>query len=141
MLLVTGPVVIFSSYIGKIYTKTGPKLLLSVGFLFFILSTLVQFFLTPKTPILPLIAALSFGIAWVIAWGPSITSALSSIPRDSVGLASGAFTTVQEIGGTLGLTIAGTAFRVEQNFVHGIWVLLFCSLLGLICSMGLRKKA
>jgi len=140
MLLVTGPVVLFSSTIGKFYHTVGPKLLMISGFLLFTLSSLIQLFFTPHILSLPLIAAFCFGIGWVLAWGPSITSAVSSVPRDAAGLASGAFTTVQEIGGTLGLTIAGTAFRLGNNFTNGAWVLLISAVLGIIFSMGLKKK-
>lgn len=141
MLLVTGPVILFSSTIGKIYSKTGPRLLMIVGFTFFILSSITQVFFNSHSLVLPLIAAFCFGIGWVIAWGPSITSAVSSVPRDAAGLASAAFTTVQEIGGTLGLTIAGTLFRVGDHFSDGAWVLVVSAILGLIFSMGLKRKA
>ncbi len=139
MLLVTAPVVFFSSKIGKLYHKTGPKLLMVVGFFLFALSSLTQLFFTPQSLTLPLIAALCFGIGWVIAWGPSITSAVSSVPRDAAGLASATFTTVQEIGGTLGLTIAGTAFRVGNDFSYGALVLLLSAILGILFSMSLKK--
>lgn len=141
MLLVTGPVVLFSSTIGKLYNKTEPKFLMITGFLIFTLSSILQLFFNPHTLSLPLIAAFCFGIGWVIAWGPSITSAVSSVPRDVAGLAAGAFTTVQEIGGTLGLTIAGTAFRIQGNYSHGAWVLVAIAILGVLFSMGLNKKS
>ncbi len=140
MLLVTGPVVLFSSTIGKLYNKTEPKFLMITGFLIFTLSGIIQLFFNPHTLSLPIIAAFCFGIGWVIAWGPSITSAVSSIPRDSAGLAAGAFTTVQEIGGTLGLTIAGTAFRIHGIYSQGAWVLVAIAILGILFSMGLKKK-
>ena len=140
MLLVTGPVTLFSSKVGKFYHITGPKLLMVAGFLFFVLSTFTQLFLTPQNLSLPLIAALCFGIGWVLSWGPSITSAVSSVPRDAAGVAAGAFTTVQEIGGTLGLTIAGTAFRLHGNFSHGALVLFIIAILGVTFSLCLKKE-
>lgn len=140
MLLVTGPVVLFSSTIGKFYTKTGPKLLMVTGFLLFALSSLTQIFFNPHSLLLPFIAAFCFGIGWVIAWGPSITSAVSSVPRDSAGLASAAFSTMQEIGGTLGLTIVGTAFRFSGHFDHGAMALLIVALLGILFSISLKTR-
>lgn len=140
MLLVTGPVVLFSSTIGKLYIKTGPRLLMGLGFFLFTVSSLTQMFFNPHSLILPLIATFCFGIGWVIAWGPSITSAVSSVPRDSAGLASAAFSTVQEIGGTLGLTIAGTVFRISGRFADGALILLLSAILGGLFSMGLKKK-
>jgi EmrB/QacA subfamily drug resistance transporter len=140
MLLITGPVVLFSSLISKWYAKTGPRLLMIGGFCFFALSSLVQLFLSPPSLALPLFAAFCFGLGWVIAWGPSITSAVSSVPHESAGLASGAFTTMQEIGGTLGLTIAGTLFRLHNNFSSGVFALLAVALLGLIFSLCLKSK-
>jgi EmrB/QacA subfamily drug resistance transporter len=141
MLLVTGPVVLFSPRVSQLYLKTGPKPLMIGGLILFLLSSVMQLFFTPSTQILPFIAALCFGFGWVIAWGPSITTAVSSVPRDEAGLASGAFTTVQEIGGTLGLTIAGTAFRLEHSFADGAYVLLVSALLGLVFSFALSRNS
>lgn len=141
MLLVTTPVVLFSSKIGKIYNKIGPKPLMIFGFILFTLSSISQLFLNAHNLTFPLIAALCFGMGWVIAWGPSITTAVSSVPHDAAGLASGTFTTVQEIGGTLGLTIVGTAFRLTTDFASGALVLLISSILGIIFSLTLQKKA
>ncbi len=144
MLLVTVPVVLFSSTIGKLYAKTGPRLLLLSGFSLFALSALSQrLYALDPLPLL-LIAALSFGFGWVIAWGPSITTAISSVPRDAAGIASGAFTTVQEIGGTLGLAIAGTIFRLapdlSSGYQNGAATLLLISVFGLIFSLFLNPK-
>lgn len=144
MLLVTVPVVLFSSLVGKLYAKTGPKLLLVSGFLLLALSALCQRLYAFDPLSLLFIAALSFGFGWVIAWGPSITTGISSVPRDAAGIASGAFTTVQEIGGTLGLAIAGTVFRLAPDlstgYQNGAATLLFISLLGLAFSLFLRPQ-
>jgi len=139
MLLVTAPVVFFSAKVGRIYDKTGPKVLMLSGFILLALSGLIQVFFNSHSIILPLIATFCFGIGWVISWGPSITSAISSVPRDAAGLASAAFTTVQEIGGTMGLTIAGTAFRIHDSFASGAFVLCAGAILGLIFTLGLKK--
>ena len=140
LLLVTGPMALFSSSIAKLYNKTGPKLLMVVGFLLLGLSSVIQLFFTPEMALLPFLAALSFGIGWVLAWGPSITSAVSSVPLDSAGTASAAFATLQEVGGTLGLTIVGTAFRASGHFASGVLVLLLISLLGALFSARLKVE-
>lgn len=144
MLLASGPVFVFSSLVGKLYRMTGPKPLMAAGFAIFALSALIQINLSAANFWLVLLAVLLFGLGWVLAWSPSITAATSSVPRDSAALASGAFVTIQEIGGTLGLTITGTVFRVGTDFMHGYsngaWVLFAAACVGFISSVSLRKN-
>lgn len=106
MLFITVPVAIFSVPISKIYNKIGPKPLLLIGFSLLFLSVIFE-------PFLPVqLFCLLIGFGWVFTWGPSASSALSSLPHHMAGIASGMFMTLQEIGGVIGLSIAGVAFRM-----------------------------
>jgi len=144
LLFVTGPVALFSTAVGKLYGKIGARIPLIIGFLFLILSVLVQFSLKKTSGIaLPMLACLCFGLGWVFIWGPSTTVAISALSKDLAGVASGGFITIQEIGGSLGLAITGTVFRiVEPPFMQGysnaMWVLFVISLLGLAASLCLK---
>jgi MFS family permease len=109
MLLITLPVIFFSLPVSKLYTKVGSRTLLFAGFSLLLLSALLQ----PKLPIT--VFCLSIGFGWVLTWGPSIMKALSSLPHRMAGMASGMFITLQEIGGVLGLAIAGVTFRIGMK--------------------------
>ena len=109
MLLITVPVAVFSIPIGKLYEKIGAKALLIVGFSLLFLSVFFQSQLTMYG------SCILIGLGWVLTWGPSASQALSSLPHHMAGIASGMFMTLQEIGGVIGLAIAGVAFRMGIN--------------------------
>lgn len=146
MLFATGPVALLSSHVSHWYEKIGGKILMSIGFCFFILSAILQFNLQIESQLTYIILiSLTFGLGWVLAWGPATTTAISSIPKDVASLASGAFTTIQELGACIGLSITGTVFRsIKPTFMagyqHSIWVLLIIAIVGLILSLCLPNK-
>lgn len=109
MLLITVPVAIFSMPVGKLYEKIGPKFLLIIGFSLLFISVFFQSYLSIEW------SCLVIGFGWVLTWGPSASKALSSLPHKMAGIASGMFMTLQEIGGVVGLAIAGVAFRIGTN--------------------------
>ena len=106
MLLITLPVALFSLFVGKIYEKIGPKPLLILGFLVLGFSAVFQQVITIY------VSCFLIGCGWVLTWGPSASKALSSLPHRMAGMASGMFMTLQEIGGVIGLAIAGVVFRM-----------------------------
>ena len=63
---------------------------------------------------------LLLGIGWMFIYGISAASAIASIPKRFAGIATGAFATLLEIGGTIGLAVAGTVFRVvdANSLIH-----------------------
>lgn len=145
MLLATFPLVLFSHSVGRAIHIIGPKTLMLIGCPFLILSVLLQFFFTPTTPLyLGALACLSFGLGWLFIWGPSTTAAISSLPSDLAGIASGAFTTVQEVGATLGLTLTGTLFRASaapfmDGYKHALWALLLLILIGFVSTLSIKR--
>lgn len=110
MLLITLPVAIFSIPIGKLYERIGAKALLLTGFSLLFLSVFFQSKITIYG------SCILIGFGWVFTWGPSASKALSSLPHRMAGIASGMFMTLQEIGGVIGLAIAGVAFRMGTNW-------------------------
>ncbi len=109
MLLITVPVALFSIPIGKLYEKTGAKKLLLAGFFTLFIAVLFQSKLTIYG------SCLLIGFGWVLTWGPSASQALSSLPHHMAGIASGMFMTFQEIGGVMGLAVAGVSFRMGTS--------------------------
>lgn len=110
MLLITLPVAIFSMPVSKLYGKIGAKVLLIIGFPILCLAVFFQSKLTMYG------SCLLIGFGWVLTWGPSASQALSSLPHKMAGIASGMFMTLQEIGGVIGLAIAGVVFRMGTNW-------------------------
>lgn len=105
MLFITIPIALLSIPVSKLYDRIGPRPLLLLGFSLLFLSVFFESFL-PIQGFCTLI-----GLGWVLTWGPSASSALSSLPHHMAGIASGMFMTLQEIGGVIGLAIAGVFFR------------------------------
>lgn len=114
LLLVTMPVFFFSVTVSKWYQKIGAKPLMLSGFVLFLIAFILQSFVTPTYWILAM-SCLFIGFGWVLTWGPSISNALASIPHNIAGIASGMFTTLQELGAILSLAIAGVFFRTAQT--------------------------
>lgn len=110
MLLITVPVAIFSIPIGKLYERIGAKPLLLMGFFLLFLSVFFQSKITIYG------SCTLIGLGWVLTWGPSASQALSSLPHRMAGIVSGMFMTLQEIGGVIGLAIAGVAFRMGTKW-------------------------
>ena len=116
MILATLPVALLSVQVGKLYTRFGPRPLLLSGFTLFVVASLLQATLIDGPEFWPIaVATICLGFGWVLAWGPSISSALSSLPHNLAGTASGMFTTLQELGAVLSLAIAGVIFRMTRQ--------------------------
>lgn len=146
MLFVTGPVALFAAAVGRMYDRIGVKPLILVGLIFLLASILLQMFLHKRVDVvIGTLAALTFGVGWVLVWGPSTTAAISSLPKDKAGVASGAFTTVQEVSATIGLAITGTVFRMGNppfmtGYQNSLWILFAMICFGLFVSLGLGSK-
>jgi EmrB/QacA subfamily drug resistance transporter len=146
MLICTLPVALLSSHVGKWSIKVGQRLPILIGFALLALSISIQFSLQPESSMaIALAMSLTFGAGWVLIWGPTTTAALSSLPRDLAGIASGAFTTVQEVGATVGLAITGTLFRLSPHpFMDGyrnsLWALLAFTGVGLIAAYLMKRN-
>lgn len=106
MLLITAPVALLSLVVGRLYEKIGAKPLLLVGFTCLALAALLHAVISIY------ICCVLIGLGWVLTWGPSASKALSSLPHKMAGIASGMFMTLQEIGGVIGLALAGVVFRI-----------------------------
>lgn len=56
-----------------------------------------------------------FGVGQATLWSPGTSLGIRALPRSRSGLASGALTTLQETGGSVGIALAGTAFRIAEK--------------------------
>jgi len=110
------PLLILSKFVQRKYVQWGPKPLLILGFFFVLISIGVQLTFEAGTSLkMVCLGILLAGIAFSFAWGPSITAGISVIPHKKSGMASGAFLTLQEIAGVIGLAITGALFRMQDE--------------------------
>ncbi|MGY1495430.1 hypothetical protein ACW4TU_02085 [Streptomyces sp. QTS52] len=80
---------------------------------------------------------------------PTAAVVLGSVSREHAGKASGANTTVQEIGGALGIAVLSTVFVAHggtgspQRFVDGlhpaVWVGVVVVFAGALCALGIPR--
>ncbi|OGO91637.1 MAG: hypothetical protein A3F41_03380 [Coxiella sp. RIFCSPHIGHO2_12_FULL_44_14] len=144
MLNVTIPLTIFSFTVGHLYRRWGAKWLIGSGFVFLLLSAVLQMYFQPNSNVwLLLMGTLAFGVAWGFIWTPSTTAAISVLSLQDAGIASGTFITLQEIGGTVGLAITGAVVRAHTNLLvgyhDGMWVLVVICLIGMMAA-GLMQS-
>ncbi len=116
LLLVTLPVALLSVQVSQWYNRVGARTLLFCGFGFFVLSSLIQILFFTGDTFWPIgLGCFFLGMGWVLAWGPSISCAISSLPHRLAGMASGMFTTLQELGAVLSLAIGGVIFQLGRK--------------------------
>lgn len=117
MLSVTIPFGVCSHYAGKYADQIDKKHLLMGGlFLAFLGVFSMTFFSDVKWNFLIIASLGLFGVGSGTIFGPSTSLGISAIPRNFAGVASGVLTTMQEIGGSVGLALTGTFLRsLEQT--------------------------
>lgn len=116
MLAISLPFALASHYAGPLGDKIPKKYLLLNGLFLAMIGTLLMAFLNVE-PLMGLMvtALVFFGVGAGAVFGPSTSLGISSIPRNYTGVASGALTTIQEVGGSLGLALVGTVLRVMEK--------------------------
>jgi EmrB/QacA subfamily drug resistance transporter len=134
LLPATMMVAILSSTTGKIVSKHGPKGMLCTGLLLFVLSAILQSQFGAHSPIyFILFSYLLFGIGWACILSPSIVAALSSVPKESAGVAMGSIGTLHNLGGAIGLAIGTLIYNLrskaalmsllkQHNIEPGAWI-------------------
>lgn len=105
------PIMIAAPLGGHILDKKGPRLPIAIGFSLVAIS-LFWFIQNIETKNLWLIlsAVIPFGFGIPFIFTPCFATALSEIPSNRRGLASGTVSTLRQLGGTLGLALIGTLF-------------------------------
>jgi MFS family permease len=91
------------------------------------------------------------GIGMGLVFAPTAAVVLGSVSKDHAAKASGANTTVREIGGVLGVAVLSTVFvtygnaGTPQDFVDGlqpaVWVGVAVVLAGAVCALGIPRPA
>lgn len=116
MLAISLPFAVVSHYAGPLGDKIEKKHLLLTGMAIAMIGAWVMTFFGVELNLFLIFASMIlFGIGVGTVFGPSTSLGISSISRNYVGVASGALTTVQEIGGSVGLALVGTVIRSMEK--------------------------
>ncbi|MFJ6725317.1 MFS transporter [Streptomyces sp. NPDC091281] len=106
---------------------------------------------TTDTPYGELVAPMMVaGTGMGLVFAPTAAVVLASVAREHAGKASGANTTVREIGGALGIAVLSTVFVAygstddPQRFLDGlrpaVWVGVGVVLAGALCALGIPRQ-
>ncbi len=117
VLLAAGvPFAIFSRFAGSAGDHIDKRKLIPGGLLLVFISMVSFILIGASVSIIVIcIILMIFGTGQAILWAPGTSLGISALPRSQSGLASGAITTVQETGGSIGIALAGTIFRVAEK--------------------------
>ncbi|MGW4897631.1 MFS transporter [Kitasatospora sp. NPDC004240] len=137
---------------GALTDRVGGGRLIALGlFLQAVALAWIDLVATTDTPYGRMVGAMVLGGAGMgLAFAPTAAVVLGSVRPEFQGKASGANTTVREIGGALGIAVLGTVFadygddRSAQGFVDGlqpaVWVGAAVVLLGALCALAIPNR-
>jgi len=146
LLPITGIVALISPIIGHLVDKFSSKILILTGLGFFTIYALMQAFSQAATsPFLLLISFMFMGFGWAFARNPATTRGMTALPPHLTGAATGVLWTIQNLGGSVGLALVGSLFRVfyepektPASFLEGYhFAMLLMMVVGLLSALYL----
>jgi len=100
-----------SPFVGRLYNKTSPAILVTIGMLLTAWGCWMQADISLATSTDDLFWPLAItGIGFAFLFVPLTTAALSSVPRHQLAGAAGVNSFVRQIGGSIGLSLFATLF-------------------------------
>ena len=112
LLSVTVLIILVAPFSGKIVDRSGAKIPILLGLAALAVSALIQSTYSISSSSLYIILGfLVMGAGWGFIYGSGAFAAISSVPKELAGTATGALWTIQNFGGAIGLAIAGIIFR------------------------------
>jgi DHA2 family multidrug resistance protein len=100
-----------SPFVGRLYNKISPAVLVGFGMVMTALGSLMQADITLATSTHDLILPLAItGVGFAFLFVPLTTAALSNVPRHEMAAAAGVNSFVRQIGASIGLSVAATLF-------------------------------
>jgi EmrB/QacA subfamily drug resistance transporter len=116
LLPVTVLVVLVAPIAGRVVDSKGAKLPILAGLFCLAISALIQSTYKQDSPLMYIVFGFIFmGLGWGSIFGSGAFAAISSLPKELAGTATGALWTLQNLGGTLGLAFAGVIFRDRER--------------------------
>ena len=116
LLPITALIVFAAPLAGRLVDSRGAKLPILVGLSALAVSALIQSTYKPDSSLIYVVFGFIFmGLGWGSIFGSGAFAAISSLPKELAGTATGALWTFQNLGGSIGLAIAGVFFRREEE--------------------------
>jgi EmrB/QacA subfamily drug resistance transporter len=116
LLPITVLIVLVAPVAGRVVDSKGAKLPILAGLACLALSALIQSAYTSGSSIRWIVFGFIFmGLGWGGIFGSGAFAAISSLPKELAGTATGALWTLQNLGGSLGLAFAGVIFRRREK--------------------------
>lgn len=152
LLPITATLAILSPLAGRGADLFSTKKIILFGVLFMTLSSLGQTFFLEQSPLwLVLGSFIAMGIAWALVSNPAVAKGIGSMPHHLSGTATGVLWTVQNIGGSIGLALAGTIFRSSyqldpsvatflSGYHNAMWLLVAVSICTFFAIAGLMRR-
>jgi EmrB/QacA subfamily drug resistance transporter len=126
-------VLVLSPVTGRLVSKSGPRLPLTIAGTALALGGVASLWLTPTTPILAVVAIyVLFGLFLATVNPPITNTAVAGMPRSMAGVASSLVSAGRQGGTTLGVAISGTIVgssltrggAAYTSAEHGVWWLV-----------------
>lgn len=116
LLPVTVLIVLIAPLAGRVVDSRGAKLPILAGLSALAISALIQSTYKSESPLVYILSGFIFmGIGWGAIFGSGAFAAISSLPRELAGTATGALWTFQNLGGSILLALAGVIFRHKEK--------------------------
>jgi EmrB/QacA subfamily drug resistance transporter len=112
LLPITVCIALFSPFVGRMVDKFSVKILMLIGLILYLGSTVMQIgFAIATSPYFILLSFALMGLGFAFARNSGTTKALASAPHHLAGTAAGVLWTAQNTGGALSIAITVTLFR------------------------------
>ena len=116
LLPITVLIVAVAPFAGKVVDSKGAKLPILAGLICLALSAFIQSTFKQDSSLIYIIFGFTFmGLGWGSMFGSGAFAAISSLPKELAGTATGALWTIQNLGGSIGLAVAGVIFRDRER--------------------------
>ncbi|MCB1109690.1 MAG: MFS transporter [Chlamydiia bacterium] len=137
ILAISLPFTVASHFVGPIADKLNKKYIVMFGFFLALIGLVIMStFTDTQNSLMVLLALVFFGLGTGSSFPASASLGVSTIPRNFVGVATGVLATVQEIGGTVGLSFVGAVIRtIEKSKLHDT-----LNRHGIVLSTAMEKK-
>ena len=146
MIFLPLPQILLSAIVARLYNIHHAKYWIAGCFVFAALSALILVNIQHNADPLMVIAAMScFGVAVALVWGPTTTVAVSTLSVHQAGIATGTYSTIQELGGNLGAALCLLLARSAQGgflegFHHAAWLLFSLMSAGVVIALSMRTS-
>lgn len=135
LLPLTLPMAVGPILTGRLASRIGPRIPLTVGFVLVSAGTLVQAWIGADTPYaVPAAGLLLTGIGIPFIIPPLTAAVLSSAPKELTGAASGALNSSRQVGSALGVAIPGAIIAASGSFLSGLHLALLAAFFVLLAG-------